>query len=195
MALPSPLRILMLILVPIISLASLVPSMWLLSHVMSDDAAAWSSLPVTFLLVPYALLRWLLPPGIPPMDLEEERRLGRLTTQTYVATEAVRFDEAEDEGEVFALSVGARQTLILQEQMLYEPVETGRFPSTRFEVDTHVNAGVVEVRCLGEPLPYKTLPSFPEEGFDEWPGSGELIELPLAEAIAKLMGSTDSLRS
>lgn len=134
---------------------------------------------LSFVGVPALLLYLLKPTGAS----ESLRRAGQLREMPLEVVRAWQIAELEDEGLHFVLETSEGTIVFLSGQLLYEPVESGLFPSTTVvvELDGRDNE-LVAVRCTGRHLKCeRLLPSFSAEELDAdlYPGSfKEFGELP-----------------
>jgi hypothetical protein len=93
--------------------------------------------------------------------LERDLAAGVALVTTARVTDAVRVEEAEDEGSSYYLELDDKRVLFLSGQYLYEPEEERRFPNTLVTVVRAPAAGIVfDVRCDGSdtsrPVPDNT---------------------------------------
>jgi hypothetical protein len=99
-------------------------------------------------------------------------------------SDALRVEEAEDEGSSYYLELEDGRVWFLTGQYLYELEEDGTFPNTRVTVVRAPATGVVlAVSCDGSPLaPRGTLPVFTTQDYDEdrVPEDGAVVEVDFA---------------
>jgi hypothetical protein len=89
---------------------------------------------------------------------------GEVDETRFEVIDAIEVAEEEDEGKHYYLRLVDGRVLFLSGQYLYEPVATGRFPSTRITVVRAPDSGVVlSLRPEGDGLAASSVrPSFAE---------------------------------
>lgn len=126
---------------------------------------------LSFVVVPALVLRILKPKS----STETLRRSGHLEERAFEVLRAWQIAELEDEGLHFVLETSSGANVFLSGQVLYEPVESGVFPSTNVIVElADRDSELLAVRCIGEPLKCeRVLPAFSIEELDAdlYPGS------------------------
>ncbi len=112
-------------------------------------------------------------------DLWDDIRRGEAEVRQYSAVEAIRVDEAEDEGTGFFLRLSDGRILFLCGQHFYELENQRRFPSDRFEFAVApTSKWPLGFECSGNYLP----PSYSRPPFSSkdmkrglTPGDGDLF--------------------
>ena len=101
-------------------------------------------------------------------EIERDLAGGVASVTTARVTDAVRVQEAEDEGSSYYLRLDDGRVLFISGQYLYELEEEGRFPNTRLTVVRAPSTRIVfDVTCDGSPLPPSaTRPPFTTEEYD-----------------------------
>ncbi len=97
--------------------------------------------------------------------------------------DAIRVEEAEDEGSQYYLKLGDGRVAFLAGQYLYELEEDGAFPCRVVTVTRAPHSSVVlDAACTGEALaPSATRPPFSEEEYRRGtPADGALLEADFA---------------
>ena len=93
--------------------------------------------PILFIVAAVALLpqlvRFYKDERSRSRDLRDDIRRGEAEVRQYTAVEAIRVEEAEDEGTGFFMRLRDGNILFLCGQHFYELEDQGRFPSDRFE--------------------------------------------------------------
>jgi hypothetical protein len=117
---------------------------------------------------------------------------GHALATTYTVVDALRVEEAEDEGSSYYLRLADGRVLYLSGQYLYEYEEGGAFPCTRFTVVRAPASGMfLEMLALGPPLaPSGTLPPFTtvDHRADRVPSDGDVLTLDFESLRAKVAG-------
>jgi hypothetical protein len=111
--------------------------------------------------------------------LRADLREGSVEVRQYTAVDAVRVEEAEDEGTGFFVKLTDGRILFLVGQYLYEREEDKAFPCDRFQYTTTPHSRwFLDFECMGQYFP----PSYSRRAFprSEWkrgnvPRDGELF--------------------
>ena len=113
-------------------------------------------------------------------SIQADLDAGMVETRVFHATEAVRVEEAEDEGSQYLVRLADGRAVFRVGQDLYGCEEERRFPCTRFEIARAPRAEeVLGMRCVGDYLaPSSTRPAFTDEEHDAElvPDDGEVID-------------------
>jgi hypothetical protein len=107
--------------------------------------------------------------------------IARVTT--FHVVDAIRVEEAEDEGSQYYLKLEDGRVAFLAGQYLYELEEEAVFPSRVITVTRAPHSAVVfDAACAGDPLtPSATRPPFSEEEYRRGvPTDGELLDADFA---------------
>ena len=74
---------------------------------------------------------------------QRDREAGEVDETEFEIVDAIEVREEEDEGRHFYLQLADGRVLFLSGQYLYDPVDSGRFPSARVIVVRAPNSGIV----------------------------------------------------
>jgi hypothetical protein len=105
---------------------------------------------------------------------------GVALSTTYHIVDAIRVEEAEDEGSQYYLKLEDGRVAFLAGQYLYELEEDGSFPNRIVTVTRAAHSALVlDVACAGDPLaPSASRPPFSREEFTKGiPADGALLEV------------------
>jgi hypothetical protein len=128
------------------------------------------------------LVMWRTQRTSPSWSAPYREDLGRNQVElaTFDVVDAIRVEEAEDEGSQYYLRLADGRVLFLAGQYLYDVEEEGRFPSTRIRTTRGTASRLLfEIECPGEPLePSSTRRSFSREEHRSGlvPADGEMVE-------------------
>ena len=109
---------------------------------------------------------------------------GVVLMTTYHVVDAIRVEEAEDEGSQYYLKLEDGRVAFLAGQYLYELEEDGSFPNRIVTVTRAPHSAVVlDVACEGDPLaPSASRPTFSREEFEKGiPADGALLDVDFDE--------------
>lgn len=158
------------------------PTFWLFNAVVGPNWGAGIAAVAMYIAFPMLALR-VWPAGMAASFVSMEQALehGQLAQETFEVNDVVSVLETEDEGLHFFLAIEPGRTLFLSGQYLYQPTESGAFPSTRIRVYWNKQSGATYgVECLGQSLkPSKRLPALRGEP----PADRQLINQPISHAI------------
>lgn len=171
-----------LLVVAIASVVLFFPTFWLFNAVVGPNWGAGIAAVAMYIAFPVLALRaWPERKGASFVSMEQALERGQLAQETFAVTEAVSVLETEDEGLHFFLAVGEDRTLFLSGQYLYQPTESGSFPSTCIRVYWNKDSGVTYgVECLGQSLaPSKRLPNLRGDP----PSDRQVIQQSISQAV------------
>jgi len=160
------------------------PTFWLLNAVVGQQWGAGIAAFAMYVAFPALALRlWRGKGPTRPPTMEQALARGELAQEEYDVNEVYAVEEEEDEGLHFYLAVGFNRTLFLSGQYLYEPVESGSFPSSKVRLHWHKTLGLTYgVECLGLPItPSRRLPPFTVEQMraTEMPEDRQVLQQPI----------------
>jgi hypothetical protein len=179
-----------LVVVAFVSVVLFFPAFWLFQSVFGANWGAGIASFGMYIAFPIVALRaWptKVKAGLPSMS--RALAAGELAEMDFDVSAAVALEESEDEGLHYFLQVAEDRTLFLSGQYLYEPVDAGRFPSTKIRLYWHRTAGITYgVQCLGTPLPpLSTVTASTDIGMEraDRPEDRQVLEQSLPSAVAR----------
>lgn len=114
------------------------PAFWLFSIAVGTDWGAGIAAFFMYLWYPYMAMKFLSRNDEKKTtDMEAALASGNLKISDFEIFAAIEIEEFEDEGVTYLLDIGENKTLCLTGQYLYEPIETGSFPSEKIRVLWH----------------------------------------------------------
>ena len=167
------------------------PAFWLFSQAVGDNWGAGIAAVAMYLAFPILMMKvWPEPRKKKSDTMREAMENGVLSSTEYEIRDVVEIEEFEDEGRHFLLDIGGDRTLVLSGQYLYEPVESGKFPSSRIRIYWHAKEGYTfGIECLGNKiLPSKTIKPIAEDEDDpnRVASDRELLDQPLGKVVGLL---------
>lgn len=152
--LTKPLRLIVAVLVGFLGFA---PVWWLLLRVMDEALAGATAFAIGLVGLPtLVLVLWKV-----RTPLEAAAVSGKLQVDSYMVECGIEVEETEDEGRHFFLGLADGRTLFLTGQYLYEPCESGAFPSSAIAINWNKASGYsLGVDSGGDRIPVQIHPEF-----------------------------------